>query len=379
MPEPVKFPYTMSSKTVTIFLGNQTISTDRSNANWDAIKEALKDPTTTKERLLKLTSIEGQREIAVAKAKEALAARSDEVAKRLEIVDGEIRWNGSAVHDFMSSRLRDIWQEGLDVSSWAEFIRNIYLNPEPFAIKELFGWLEKAEMPVTPDGHFLAYKKVNKEYKDCHTNTIDNSVGRVVTMPREAVDKNRRASCSSGLHFCSKGYLKSFTGEHTMILKINPADVVSIPIHDGETKGRCWRYEVVGELNQEDALDRIWAPVAEVVAPKLKTRASRVKAKAEKVKTKQAKVEKDEAVEWGKAEKAKQTKAKQTKAFNYPEGVRKQTTKVIVRSVHGDIDATKFQELLNKHGNLANIARHFGVSQGTVQAWRKKLTRKEAK
>jgi hypothetical protein len=108
--------------------------------------------------------------------------------------------------------------------------------------------LEKNNLPITSDGHFLAYKKVRKDFKDCHTGTMDNSVGKIVEMERHEVDDNANNTCSNGLHFCSKEYLNHFGGERTVIVKINPADVVSIPTDYDFSKGRACRYEVIGEL-----------------------------------------------------------------------------------------------------------------------------------
>jgi hypothetical protein len=108
--------------------------------------------------------------------------------------------------------------------------------------------LEKNNLPITPDGYFLAYKKVRANYLDVHSGTMDNSPGRVVEMPRNKVDDNQNNTCSHGLHFCSEGYLKHFGGERTVIVKINPADVVSIPNDYNQTKGRACRYEVIGEV-----------------------------------------------------------------------------------------------------------------------------------
>ena len=110
-------------------------------------------------------------------------------------------------------------------------------------------------MPITEDGHFLAYKKVRDDYKDVHSGTFDNSVGQVVSMVRNKVDENKDNTCSSGLHFCSFDYLKSFGGTRIMILKINPADVVSIPSDHFQQKGRTCRYEVIGEVPVEE--DRV--------------------------------------------------------------------------------------------------------------------------
>jgi hypothetical protein len=120
--------------------------------------------------------------------------------------------------------------------------------------------LEKCNLPITPDGHFLAYKKVRENYKDVHSGTMDNSVGQVVEMERHEVNDNKDQTCSTGLHFCSQSYLTSFGGERIVIVKINPRDVVSIPSDYNDAKGRACRYEVIGELNVDPA-DAFTKPV----------------------------------------------------------------------------------------------------------------------
>ena len=84
---------------------------------------------------------------------------------------------------------------------------------------------------------------------------MDNSPGKIVEMARNEVDDNMHNTCSTGLHFCSKEYLDHFgkvrdgkKKDRVVILKINPADVVSIPADYNSTKGRACRYEVIGEL-----------------------------------------------------------------------------------------------------------------------------------
>jgi hypothetical protein len=124
-------------------------------------------------------------------------------------------------------------------------------NPSKRSVDQLYGFLEKNSLPITEDGHFLAYKRVRKDYKDIHSGTFDNSIGQVVEMDRNAVDDNPESHCSVGLHFCSESYLGHFGSydDPVMILKINPADVVSIPTDYDGAKGRCMRYKVVGQVN----------------------------------------------------------------------------------------------------------------------------------
>jgi len=89
---------------------------------------------------------------------------------------------------------------------------------------------------------------------------MDNSPGTIVEMERNQVDDNKDQTCSTGLHFCGMSYLSCFGGDRTVIVKINPADVVSIPSDYNEAKGRACRYEVIGELGVE-AGDAFTAPV----------------------------------------------------------------------------------------------------------------------
>lgn len=171
-------------------------------------------------------------------------------------IEGEqLFWKGKELNNGLAVRIIQMLQEGFPIEPMVLFMENLMSNPSKRSVNELYGFLEKSNLPITPDGHFLAYKKVRADYKDCHSGTMDNSVGKVLEMERNEVDDDKDRTCSSGLHFCSISYLSQFGGERTVILKINPRDVVSIPSDYNDAKGRTCRYEVIGELNvnPEDA------------------------------------------------------------------------------------------------------------------------------
>ena len=164
-------------------------------------------------------------------------------------IEGEtVLWRGVEMHGALSRRMIEMLREDFPIEPLVKFMDNLMGNPSNRAVTELYGFLEKNNLPVTPDGHFLAYKKVRDDYLDVYSGKISNAIGQVVEMPRNQVNDNKEQTCSSGLHFCSQEYLNSFGGTRVMILKINPADVVSIPTDYNNSKGRCCRYEVVGEL-----------------------------------------------------------------------------------------------------------------------------------
>lgn len=177
-------------------------------------------------------------------------------------IQGEtLFWKGKELNTGLSVRMIQMLQEGFPIEPMVNFMENLYKNPSKRAVTELYGFLEKSNLPITPDGHFLAYKRVREDYLDCHSGTMDNSVGKIVEMERHDVDDNKDNTCSTGLHFCSMSYLSSFGGARTVIVKINPADVVSIPSDYNDAKGRACRYEVIGEVDADKVEKAFTRPV----------------------------------------------------------------------------------------------------------------------
>jgi len=107
--------------------------------------------------------------------------------------------------------------------------------------------LEHKNMPLTPDGNFLAYKGVKDDFSDHYSGKFDNSVGQTLEMQRNAVCDDANMGCSYGFHAGSHSYAKGYAscGGHLMIVEINPSDVVSVP-HDCDCqKLRTAKYKVV--------------------------------------------------------------------------------------------------------------------------------------
>lgn len=181
-------------------------------------------------------------------------------------VQGEkLMWKGVELHNSLSRRVIQMLQDGFPIEPMIAFMDNLYANPSYRAVNELYGFLEKNSLPITPDGCFLAYKKVRNDYLDVHSGTMDNSVGKEVAMERNQVDDDKDRTCSSGLHFCSRDYLNHFGGDRIVIVKINPRDVVSIPSDYNDSKGRACKYEVVDEIDKDKA-DEAFAKVVQAEA-----------------------------------------------------------------------------------------------------------------
>jgi hypothetical protein len=191
----------------------------------------------------------------------------------VKIEDGVVYWKDAPFNNALSTRMIEMYQDGFPIDPMVRFMENLMQNPSKRSVDQVYGFLEKNKLPITEDGHFLAYKKVRSDYKDIHSGTFDNSVGQVIEMDRNLVDDNPDSHCSTGLHFCSESYLQSFgsVSDPVMILKINPADVVSIPTDYNGAKGRCMKYEVVAEVEGDpkvafaSVVDKKYAPVKAVL------------------------------------------------------------------------------------------------------------------
>lgn len=191
----------------------------------------------------------------------------------VELKSGVVYYNGQPIHNTLTNRIVSMANEGFDIEPMCNFLANLQENPSYRAVNELYEFLEKGNLPITEDGYFLAYKRVRNDYTDCHTGTLSNAIGQIVEMPRNKVNENPNETCSSGLHFCSRDYLPHFgteDGYRTVILKINPADVVAIPTDYNNAKGRTCRYEVIGELKHknEEHLEGTFRPSENYKAPK---------------------------------------------------------------------------------------------------------------
>jgi hypothetical protein len=145
--------------------------------------------------------------------------------------------------------------KGLPFQPLVNFLNNIMENPSMQSQKELYDFLEHEHLPITEDGHFLAYKAVRSDFKDKYRGVFDNSVGNVCTMQRAKVDDDRGRGCSNGLHAGALNYVAHYgsleAGDRIVIVKINPKDVVSVPSDSNCEKLRTCSYEVVGEYEGE--------------------------------------------------------------------------------------------------------------------------------
>jgi hypothetical protein len=236
------FPFTQSDKGLSIMIDGQPRVFGVSHPSYASIISELESGNDDAVRTL----VDVRRDVA------------NRTLGRVQILNNTILVGGREVTGKLVNRILEMVSRGsAAVDGYIRFLDNLMINPSKVAIDELYLFIEACDLPITPEGNFLAYKRVKGDYTDIYTGTISNAIGEEPLMDRNEVDDRRENTCSQGLHFCSYTYLPSYGGwasnNRVMVVEVNPANVVSIPSDYNNAKGRTWTYRVVGEIEDWEA------------------------------------------------------------------------------------------------------------------------------
>jgi len=229
-------PFILKSNGIVLFpAGAPPIQLDPTHINFGAVRDALKAQDF--DAALELASV---------------TTFVNTLSKGLvEVSEHGVSYKGTLLSGHLAQTMTRFFTEGLPVDHFVSFLINLMSNPSRTAIQELYLFLESADLPITEDGCFLAYKAVRHDFKDKHSGKFDNSPGQVLDMPRNEVDDVRDRTCSYGYHAAAYEYAKDFLGgggDRMVTVKINPRDVVSVPSDYKNQKLRTCRYEVMEEI-----------------------------------------------------------------------------------------------------------------------------------
>lgn len=217
-----------------------------------------------------------------------LANKFAQLSERVSVGDGMIYFDHDPVDNALTEAILRFYEQGNeDFKPLVSFMEKISDNPNLHSRMNLFRWLGKHKFAIAADGDLIAYKGVGSNFKSQTSGEaivngvkkngqIPNDPGTVVEMPRSKVTFDPRNGCSTGLHVANWSFARGFTSSGTVLrVKVNPRDVVSVPVDAGDQKMRVCRYHVVDQVQSEDQS----ALFADAVPTK---RAAKVDTKVEK-------------------------------------------------------------------------------------------------
>lgn len=213
---------------------------------------------------------------------------SERLAKDVKIDRyGNVTVDGEKADPAIAKTILRYYREGSkqDFEPLVRFLQNIAENPNEHSRAQLYRWLDHQSFTITADGCFIGYKSVEKDERGRFVShsamragdnvkvngdpvevgeQVPNSIGAVVSMPRDVVNHDPSVGCSTGLHVGTWGYASGTShsymrGDFILSVKVNPRDVGSVPTDCDFEKVRCCRYEVVSVAPNERvrALSRI--------------------------------------------------------------------------------------------------------------------------
>lgn len=183
------------------------------------------------------------------------------LSERVTVRDGKVTFDNEEANGILPDAILRALDEGADLAPLVNFYDKVMQNPQADSRESLYRWLEAEDFTITPNGNILAYKGVNPVDGDdgvyessygghAFVNDVEvngkvrQSVGDVVTMPRSEVTFDPRTPCSAGLHVGTDKYARSFATT-TLLVEVNPRDVVSVPTDYSNQKVRVCRYKIV--------------------------------------------------------------------------------------------------------------------------------------
>lgn len=210
----------------------------------------------------------------------------------------EVQANGTILVDgkpmessALTDKLLSMWREGFPIEPYTRFYEKLQQLTSYRMRKVLYSYLEQHSFPLYPDGDFMAYKGVKdnpykgkqldsdevqriyksspqnpytsvsgvllsnqtayadmlytKDYVDCYSGSIPQSVGDTVSMDVRQVDDDPTHLCSNGLHIGSHSYTNTTRYSTRLLVKASPNMVVSVPTDCNNSKVRVSEYTIM--------------------------------------------------------------------------------------------------------------------------------------
>jgi hypothetical protein len=162
--------------------------------------------------------------------------------------------DSTAIPQAIAKKLLEMEKEGEDFLPLIRFWKKLRKNPSKNSREQLYGFMLANDIALTVLGDIVVEKGVRQKYQglpgelvDCHSRSVDNSVGMIVEMPREKVNDDPAQTCSYGLHVGAPKYVRQWYSSDIIVdCIVNPVDIVSVPKDYNNTKMRVCRYQVMG-------------------------------------------------------------------------------------------------------------------------------------
>jgi len=179
--------------------------------------------------------------------------------------DGYLYYEEEQVASQPTDRIIQLIKNGWDHKPMLAYLDRLYQNISNRAVTESYNWCSHKGLPITPDGYLVGYKGVSVysgqnatdkmdrplqdgDLVDKYTgNSFRNNIADECTMNRRQVSDNCGDGCAAGLHVGTYEYASDWAGNDgkVILVKFDPADIVSVPTDCHHQKMRVSKYTVI--------------------------------------------------------------------------------------------------------------------------------------
>ena len=163
----------------------------------------------------------------------------------VKVIGDTVTYNGEPLPRELNDRILKAVAKGENATGLMNFWKRLKRNPNPRSVAQGWAFLAHCGLPIQPDGTFLAYKGVRRDFRDQHSGNFDNSPGKVVKMDRHKISTDPAQTCHTGLHVGAIGYARSFAAQ-TIIVRVDPEHICCVPNDHNAQKMRVCEYTVMG-------------------------------------------------------------------------------------------------------------------------------------
>lgn len=171
----------------------------------------------------------------------------------LSIEGDKVTYNEVPITNKLTDRIINLMTTGdMEFERFAKFLNKVLENPSFKNRERLMDFAAAGDIDISDNGDLICFKNVGNDYHDKRTGKFRYAVGDKPSMPRHMVDDRDENSCSAGLHACSLRYLKECWGTSgkTLLVTVDPRNVVSIPFDYSDSKLRCCEMEVIEDITE---------------------------------------------------------------------------------------------------------------------------------
>lgn len=241
--------YTINNEVIVVIIDGVSRVVPRGTAQASRLLDALKQ-----------TPIDEKKVAVLADLKSALAAYAGGDCEIL--TSGDVIRRGEKIDPVFAAMVIRNFEAGTPYDHILKCFDLLDANPSQKVKQMLPGFLKHGGMPITAEGHILAYKAARKDMYSIYSgdNTklvmghadeeghIYHGIGEKIRVKRNYVEDNPDNACGPGLHSGSEEYALGWARSNNgimLIVDVDPSDIVSVPKDSDGQKMRSCAYSIV--------------------------------------------------------------------------------------------------------------------------------------